>query len=209
MNGLRSFIKQQINDGEVGLEPELILKDLIIWAFKTIAVVWFPCFLGMDFQAGIVLFVGGECLGAGNFCVNLQTFQQRLGELEVEVEQEFVFLFKKGFQGIFVIEIEGGVVVSGLDGTPVGSLPRGNVLDAHLLHHAHSLVMDGGDDEVQHPVAVLDDGPVAIRLFLIPFFPINKRIAGEEKGKILNWWEIGGGKQVLFHLYREIISLDL
>ena len=58
--------------------------------------------------------------------------------------------------------------------------------------------MNGGDDEVQDAVAVHDDGSVAIRLFLVPFLPVDERLAGEKEGEILHRREVGGGKQTIF-----------
>ncbi len=196
---LWAFVEQQVDDGEIGQEPELVLENLVVRCGQAIAVVWLACFFRMYFQAKVIFSVRGECLSEPDISAGLQDFQEGECELRVEVEQEIEFLLEKGFQGILVIEVERGVVVGGFDGAPVCALPRGDILDAHLLDDSHPVVMDRGDDEVQHSVAVHDDGPVAIRLFLIPLFSVNECFARKQEGEILHRREVGGGKQELFH----------
>ena len=209
IDGLRTFVEQQINNRQIGRESELVFKDLVIGTGQMKTIVGFARLLGMDFQAGVVVFVRSKCFRTRNLYVKLQTFQKSLREPGVKIEQKFVLLLKERFQGIFIVEIERGVVISGLDGTPMRTLPWGDVVNTNLLHNVHPLVVNGGDDEVQYAVAVHDDGSVAIRLFLIPFFPVNDRVASDDKGEILNRGEVCGRKQVLFQLYWDIISLDL
>lgn len=163
---------------------------------------WVSVFLGvfgMYQQTQVVLRVGLESGGDGNFLLSLQQFEQRLRELEVKIEQKFEFLFEKRLKGILIVEVEGGVVVRRLNGTPVCALPRGGVVDAHLFHDTHSALMNGGDDEVQHAVSVHDNSSVAVRLFLIPLLSLNGSVVCQQKGKILNRREIGRGKQVTVH----------
>ena len=91
---LRSFIEQQVDDGEVGSESEFVFKNLIIRMLKTEWVSVFLGVFGMYQQTQVVLRVGLESGGDGNFILSLQQFEQRLRELEVEIEQKFEFLFE-------------------------------------------------------------------------------------------------------------------
>ena len=198
-HGLRPFVEQQVDDGQVGHEPEFVFKNLVVRGLQPERVVVLLGVLGMNQQPRVVLGVGLEIRGDSHFPVDAQQLQQGLCELEVEVENPFVFLLVERLEGVLVVEVVRGVVVGRFDGAPVGALPWRGVFDTDIFDHTHPAVMHGGDDEIQRPVAVHDDRPVAVGLFLVPLLTLDGCVSGEQQREIFDRREVGGGKQDLVH----------
>ena len=159
--GFLAHVEQKVDDGEVGQEAVLLLKNLIIGLGNEV---------GGGGDAGVLL-------SSSEVGLEVQQFAALGNEDFVKVHEERPVAFVEGAEIVLKIFEEGGVEVGSLQGVPMLVLPVAVGADAYILHLALSGDEVGfvdGDGKIQQAIGRIDGASVANGLLVVVFVLLNE-----------------------------------